>query len=123
MKAQQPGVMGCSLFHRTAGSLARSRPRFGAPAKPERKILTKTACPDASKSEIWLAPHRRQPAPSFLALKIEIQEKLKWDGSQVHWRQFAFSFVGKPGFEKIRGKHIAFEQPSVIRLQCVKHLT
>jgi hypothetical protein len=58
-----------------------------------------------------------------IKLKIEIQEKLEWDWSQVHWRQLAFSFVIEPGLNKIRGKDIALEQPIVIRLQCVEHFT
>lgn len=63
------------------------------------------------------------PPPKLPGLKIEIQEKLKWDRSQVHGRQLAFSFVGKPGFQEVRGKHIAFAKPIVIGLQSVKHLT
>src|SRR2546425_11903354 len=61
--------------------------------------------------------------PFGIKLKIEIQEKLEWDWSQVHWRQLAFSFVVEPGFNKIRGKDIALEQPVMIRLQCVEHFT
>ena len=61
--------------------------------------------------------------PFGIKLKIEIEKKLEWDWSQVHWRQLAFPLVGEPGFNKIWGKHIALEQPIVIRLQCVEHFT
>jgi hypothetical protein len=61
--------------------------------------------------------------PFGIKLKIEIQEKLEWDWSQVHWRQLALSFVVEPGLNKIRGKDIALEQPIVICLQCVEHFT
>ena len=58
-----------------------------------------------------------------ITLEIEVQEKLEWNWSQVDWRQFAFSFVSQPGFQQIWGEYLALEQPVVIRLQCVKHLT
>ncbi len=70
-----------------------------------------------------VAPASPLGCARHLGLKIEIQEELKGDWSQVHRRQLAFPFVGEPGFNHVRGEHITLEQPIVIPLQGVKHLT
>jgi hypothetical protein len=79
--------------------------------------------PGLSGPQRDLAPARPLGRARHLGLKIEIQEELEGDWSQVHRRQLAFPFVGEPGFNHVRGEHVTLEQPIVIPLQGVQHLT